>query len=73
MAKQCDNCGACCRRLIVEVYDLDVLRQQHLATADIGGTARDQTYETLMAELEQDLNAGQKVQRLSVRKCSARG
>ncbi len=54
MEYECDHCGACCRRLIVEVYDLDVLREQHLATADISGTTRGMTYDTLMAELEQE-------------------
>ncbi len=54
MERQCDNCGACCRRLIVEVYDLDVMREPHLAAADIAGATRGLTYSALMAELEQD-------------------
>jgi len=52
---ECDKCGACCRgHLIVEAYDLDVLREPHLAAADIGEWTREMTYETLMADLEQD-------------------
>ncbi len=54
METQCDNCGACCRQLIVEVYDLDVLREQHLATADISGNTRGLSYDALMADLEQE-------------------
>ena len=51
---ECDHCGACCQgHLIVEVCDLDVLREPHLATA--AKPLRDnQTYETLMADLEQE-------------------
>jgi Fe-S-cluster containining protein len=52
--KECDKCGACCRQLIVEVYDLDVMREQHLATADISGATRGDTYQALMADLEQE-------------------
>lgn len=49
------NCGACCKgHLIVEAYDLDVLREPHLATADIGEWTREMVYKDLMAELEQD-------------------
>jgi Fe-S-cluster containining protein len=50
----CDKCGACCRQLIVEAYDLDVLREPHLAAADIGERTREMVYQDLMAELEQD-------------------
>jgi len=51
----CDQCGACCKgHLIVEAYDLDVLREPHLAAADIGERTRGMTYETLMADLQQD-------------------
>lgn len=33
---ECDRCGACCRgSLLVEVYDLDVLREPKLAAADV--------------------------------------
>ena len=52
---QCEQCGSCCKgHLIVEVYDLDVLREPHLAVADISGHTRGMSYETLVAELEQD-------------------
>ena len=51
----CDQCGACCKgHLLVEVYDLDVLREPHLAAADISERTREMSFETLMAELEQD-------------------
>ena len=53
--KTCDQCGACCKgHLIVEAYDLDLLREPHLAAADIGEWTREMSYQTLMAELEQD-------------------
>ena len=52
---QCEQCGSCCKgHLIVEAYELDVLREQHLATADITEHTRDMTYEALMADLEDD-------------------
>ena len=52
---QCEQCGACCKgHLVVEVYDLDVLREPHLAAADITEHTRGMFYETLMAELEQE-------------------
>ena len=38
----------------MEAYALDVLREQHLATADIGERTRETTYATLMADLEQE-------------------
>ena len=51
---ECDKCGACCKgHLIVEVYDLDVLREPHLAAADISERTRGLAYDSLMAELEQ--------------------
>jgi len=51
----CDQCGACCKgHLIVEVYDLDVLREPHLAAADISERTRGATYETLMEDLQQE-------------------
>jgi hypothetical protein len=54
---ECDQCGACCKgHLIVEAYALDVLREPHLAAADIGDWTRDMAYQTLMAELDQDGN-----------------
>jgi Fe-S-cluster containining protein len=52
--KTCNQCGACCKgHLIVEAYDLDVLREPHLAVADISERTREMSYQTLMAELEQ--------------------
>ena len=52
---ECDQCGACCKgHLIVEAYDLDVLREQHLAAADITERTRELSYDALMADLEQD-------------------
>ena len=51
----CDRCGACCRgHLLVEVYELDVLREPKLIEADIGSWTREMTRQTLMDELEQD-------------------
>jgi len=51
---ECDSCGACCKgHLLVEVSDLDVLREPHLATADIGDWTKEMCYQTLMAELEE--------------------
>ncbi len=49
---ECDNCGACCKHLLVEVYDLDLLREPKLATADIGDWARGMAQAQLMAELD---------------------
>lgn len=51
---ECDQCGACCQgHLIVEVYDIDVMREPSLATAAIGRPTW-QTYEQLMSDLEQE-------------------
>jgi len=51
----CDKCGACCKgHLIVEAYDLDVLREPHLAAAEISECTRELAYADLMADLEQD-------------------
>ncbi len=53
--QECDKCGACCKgHLIVEAYDLDVLREPHLAAADIGEWTREMVHQELMAELEQE-------------------
>ncbi|WP_442505091.1 YkgJ family cysteine cluster protein [Novipirellula sp. SH528] len=54
MEFECDQCGACCKELIVEVYDIDIMREPKLATADIGSWTREMVYAELMAELEQD-------------------
>lgn len=51
---ECDQCGACCQgHWIVEVYDIDILREQHLATANIN-MRPEQTYKQLMSDLEGD-------------------
>jgi len=51
----CDRCGACCKgHLIVEAYDLDILREPRLVSADISERTRGMTEELLMAELEQE-------------------
>ena len=31
---ECDKCGACCRNLLLEVDDIDVLREPRLVSAD---------------------------------------
>lgn len=50
-----DNCGACCEgHLIVEAYDLDVLREPHLVSAGIGQWTRGMSYDAIMADLEQE-------------------
>ena len=52
---ECDQCGACCKGpLLVEAYDLDLLREPQLATAEIGDWTREMAYRDLMAELEQE-------------------
>jgi len=51
----CDQCGACCKgHLIVEAYELDVLREPNLATADISERTREHAHETLMADLQEE-------------------
>jgi Fe-S-cluster containining protein len=52
---ECDRCGACCKGyLLVEVYDLDVLREPKLATADTSNWYAAMTQQQVMAELEQE-------------------
>ena len=51
---ECDQCGACCKELLVEVYDIDVLREPKLTTAEISQWTRDLTHAQLMDELEQE-------------------
>lgn len=50
---ECDNCGACCNgKLIVEAFDIDLMREPKLIEAEI---KRPQlTAEELKAELEQE-------------------
>ena len=51
----CDQCGACCKgHLIVEAYDLDILREPRLVSDDMSERTRGMTQELLMAELEQE-------------------
>ena len=54
MRYECDQCGACCKTLLVEVYDIDVMRESKLLTADIGNWTRGKLEATVMAELKQD-------------------
>ena len=50
---ECDKCGACCSgELIVEAYDLDVLREPRLAEAALGPAAA--SFRELMADLDDD-------------------
>lgn len=53
---ECDRCGACCRgALLVEVYDIDVLREPRLAAADV--TRPDLgSVEAVMADLNSDID-----------------
>ena len=54
MQYECDCCGACCQgHLIVEAYDLDLLREPRLAAAAILPAQRDMDARDLMVELEQ--------------------
>jgi Fe-S-cluster containining protein len=48
----CDKCGACCRTLLVEAYELDVLREPRLVAADpdYASLSIDQALETLQDE-----------------------
>jgi Fe-S-cluster containining protein len=49
----CDCCGACCQgHLIVEAYDIDLIREPQLASADLSRT--DWSAARVMADLQQD-------------------
>lgn len=51
--KSCDQCGACCKgHLIVEAYELDLLREPRLASAD--PRAADRPIEDVLRELQED-------------------
>ena len=51
---ECDCCGACCQGpLLVEVYDLDVIREPRLATAYIPRSSA-KSFEAVMADLQQE-------------------
>ena len=54
MRYECDQCGACCKTLLVEVYDIDVMREPALIPADTGNRMREMLEENVMAELEQE-------------------
>lgn len=54
MKYEFDQCGACCKQLIVEVYDIDVMREPKLACADISRQTRGLTHQQLMEDLEQE-------------------
>jgi len=52
---ECDHCGACCRgTLIVEAYELDVLREPLLLTADYAKRYESMTTEEIRRHLEQE-------------------
>lgn len=34
MTYQCDKCGACCRQLIIEIEELDIVREPRLSIAE---------------------------------------
>lgn len=51
---ECDRCGACCQgHLIVEAYDLDMLREPRLATADVGHLTDGITTQEVLAAMEE--------------------
>ena len=54
MKFECDQCGACCKELLVEVYDIDVLREPKLIAAEISQWTRGLTEKQLMDDLEQE-------------------
>ena len=50
---ECDCCGACCQgHLLVEVFDIDVIREPHLASAD-RHRPTGRTYDELMQYFEE--------------------
>lgn len=52
---ECDQCGACCQgHLIVEVYELDVLREPRLAANSLSSATHDTNSQDLMAALDQE-------------------
>jgi Fe-S-cluster containining protein len=56
----CDKCGACCRTLLVEAYELDVLRESRLVAADpdYASLSIDQALATLQDEFHCVIIAG---------------
>ena len=62
MNYECDKCGACCAgHLIVEAYELDVLREPRLVSADphYAGRTVQQALEELQDEMKIVLLTGQ--------------
>jgi Fe-S-cluster containining protein len=52
---ECDRCGACCRgTLIVEAYELDILREPLLLAADHGKWCESMTPDEICTHLEQE-------------------
>ena len=51
---ECDQCGACCKSLLVETYELDVIREPKLLSANIGTWTRDKTREQIMMRLQEE-------------------
>jgi Fe-S-cluster containining protein len=49
---ECDHCGACCEKLLVEAYEIDVLREPRLILADPRTVNRPE--EEVMEELRED-------------------
>ncbi len=50
---ECDQCGACCRQLIVEADELDVLREPRLIDADrhYAGKSVDEVVDELQSDV----------------------
>ena len=52
---ECDQCGACCKGpLLVEVYELDVMREPSLLKANINKTSLSKTANEVMEMLRDD-------------------
>ncbi len=53
MKYECDKCGACCRQLIVEADELDVLREPRLIDADrhYAGKSVDEVIDELQSDV----------------------
>ena len=52
---ECDQCGACCKgTLLVEAYELDVVREPKLISANIGKWTHDKTRAQIMERLRDE-------------------
>ena len=51
---ECDKCGACCKRLIVECDELDLMREPKLQSAD--RYYKDTTYDQALTVLQEGLD-----------------